>query len=397
MEVRVMTDRISLTMIVKNGEATLGRCLASVRELVNEIIIVDSGSSDSSREVAANFGAQIHNFTWCDDFAAARNEALRHSTGDWIFWLDADEYLDGDNQQKLRRLLANLPDNRSAFLMIQSSLSSNGAPLLHVPQIRLFRKHPMVQWEYRVHEQPGPSLRRAGYDLRGTDIVVTHTGYQDSATYIRKLGYYLRLLYLDRSDRPDDPLTLFNLGLTHVQLGHFAEAIPFLQDSLHVAQLDDPIVPAIYINLIHIQGRLGRLSEASATCLEGRKRYPDDPQLLFLDGQLHQAHGDSSRAEACWRELVTRFTAGQPNCTADSSTSKVIPNPFTAVTEGLVLASLQLLTALFRDQGRHLEVETLWRDTFVQRPSLRDAWRRHSEFVTVHSPASNTGVGRPRR
>src|SRR5579885_2980294 len=114
-----MTVRLSLTMIVKNEAAALGRCLASVRDIVDEIIVVDTGSSDNTKEIARQYEAKVFDFPWCDNFASARNESIRHATGQWLLWLDADEYFDDANRQRLQNLLANLPDDNTAYLMQQ--------------------------------------------------------------------------------------------------------------------------------------------------------------------------------------------------------------------------------------------------------------------------------------
>jgi len=92
---------ISLAMIVKNEEATLAHCLESVKSLVDEMIIVDTGSSDRTIDIAREFGAQIYHFKWCDDFAAARNESLKFCKGDWVLILDADEAIDPLDHKKI--------------------------------------------------------------------------------------------------------------------------------------------------------------------------------------------------------------------------------------------------------------------------------------------------------
>src|SRR5262245_15241204 len=146
--------RLSLCMIAKNEEANLSACLASVADLVDEMIVVDTGSTDRTREVATAGGARVYDFTWVDDFAAARNESIRHATGDWILWLDGDEHFDEENRHKLRALKANLNGVEAGFVMKQRSwaASSRQAPTL-VDQLRLFRNLPAIRWEYRVHEQ----------------------------------------------------------------------------------------------------------------------------------------------------------------------------------------------------------------------------------------------------
>ncbi|MDR0498368.1 MAG: glycosyltransferase family 2 protein, partial [Holophagales bacterium] len=93
---------ISLAMIVKDEEAVLAHCLKSVEGLVDEIIIVDTGSRDKTLDIAQAFGAQVHHFKWCDDFAAARNESLKYCVNPWILILDADEAIDPLDYEKIK-------------------------------------------------------------------------------------------------------------------------------------------------------------------------------------------------------------------------------------------------------------------------------------------------------
>src|SRR5262245_19779528 len=97
-----MSHRISLCVIARNEDANLPACRQSVADLVDEMIVVDTGSTDRTKEVAALLGARVFDFAWVDSFAAARNESLRHATGDWIFWLDGDERLDDANRDLFR-------------------------------------------------------------------------------------------------------------------------------------------------------------------------------------------------------------------------------------------------------------------------------------------------------
>jgi glycosyltransferase involved in cell wall biosynthesis len=95
-------------LIAKNEEANLTACLQPVADLVNEIVVVDTGSTDRTRSLAASFGARVFEFPWVDDFSAARNESLRHATGQWIFWLDADDRVDETNRGELQALFGGL-------------------------------------------------------------------------------------------------------------------------------------------------------------------------------------------------------------------------------------------------------------------------------------------------
>src|SRR3982750_4635941 len=89
-----MKAKVSLTMIVRNEEKNLPRCLESVRGLFDEIVVVDTGSRDRTKEIAAGFGARVSEFAWIDDFAAARNAALGQASSDYAFWLDADDVIE---------------------------------------------------------------------------------------------------------------------------------------------------------------------------------------------------------------------------------------------------------------------------------------------------------------
>jgi tetratricopeptide (TPR) repeat protein len=352
--------RVSLCMIVKDEEANLPTCLASVADLVGEIIVVDTGSRDATRVVAQRFGARVFDFAWTDSFAAARNESLRYATCDWIFYLDADDQLDEDNRSKLRALFASLTDDNAAYLMRQHSLPEaiSGAALV-VDQVKLFRNDPRIRWEYRVHEQILPAILRAGGSLRPTDIVFRHTGYQDPALRRRKLERNRRLLLLDQAERPDDPLTLFNLGSLHLDLGQVAEAVTFLRRSLERTPPGYSLLPRIYELLSWGLRRLGQTAEALAVCRQGRTRYPEDSGLLAGEAHLLLQAGEKEPAEACLRQLLA-----SP------------PGPALSCTDlGLHgYKSRHHLAQLCREQGRLSEAEQHWRAAIEERPDFVPAW-----------------------
>src|SRR5262249_13014770 len=163
-------------------------------DLVDEIVVVDTGSTDRTREAATHFGARVYEFPWCDNFAAARNESLRHASGDWILSLDAEDRLDHDNRRKLRELLASLRDEPAAYALrcLDARGTGTGSGTV-AEEIRLFRNHPAIRWEYRTHEQILPSLRRQGYEIRGADVTVCRVGPQEPAPGLSRLQRDLRL------------------------------------------------------------------------------------------------------------------------------------------------------------------------------------------------------------
>jgi tetratricopeptide (TPR) repeat protein len=355
-----MKIRVTLSMIVRNEENVLATSLVSIARLADEIIIVDTGSTDRTAETGLAHSARVVPFRWCDDFSAARNESLRHASGDWIFWLDADEFLDEPNREKLRILLSTLRLEPAAYTMTQRSPGADGMSAVCVPQIRLFRRDPAIRWEYRVHEQLLPSVRRAGHKVRGTDIVISHAGYQDPALYAAKLERNLRLLLLDQADRRDDPFTLFNLGLAYGGQGRHADAIEVLRRSLKCSQPGDSFLPKLFAALVREHEQLGQKAEAfTASCI-GLGQFPDHAELLFLDGRLRRAQGDAAGAESSWRKVYSLSPLG--------------PTTYTDWDEAVVVEARHQLALLCREQGRLVEAEALWRQAIDGQPGLTSAW-----------------------
>jgi tetratricopeptide (TPR) repeat protein len=282
-------------VIARNEAANLAACLGPLVPLVSEMIVVDTGSADSTRSIAESFGAHVFDFPWCDDFAAARNESLRRATGEWILWMDADDRLDAVNLGKLGELLRGLDANRVAGLMSCMSLASDGQATFEVKHVRLFPSAPAHRWRGRVHEQILPALHATGCQLRETGIAVHHVGYQDQALFLRKLERNLRLLELEYERRPPDGWYFFQRGGAHLDLGRYAEAIV----SLHIA------VPLVSPDLsVRVHAMLGeayahehRLDLALEMVREGLLVAVSAPQLWLLEAEILGAIGDYDASE----------------------------------------------------------------------------------------------------
>jgi tetratricopeptide (TPR) repeat protein len=326
--------RVSLCMIVKDEEDNLPDCLASVAGLTDEIIIVDTGSTDRTRDIAVQAGAKVFDFPWVDDFAAARNESISHATGEWIFWMDADDRLDEDNRQKLRRLFDKLrseeiggrSEQSGSVLPPHSSLlTPHSFPLTPhscfvmkclclpdhqagtatvVDHVRLFRNDSRIRWKYRIHEQILSAVRQAGGEARWSDVVIQHVGYQDAARVGPKLERSARLLQLDLAENPDDPFTLFNLGWTLLKMARSTAALPYLEGSVERSQPGHSIVRKAYALLVECHKGLGDMDKALALCRRGRRLYPDDAEIIFEEGCLHLTQGNLPAAESLFIQLV---------------------------------------------------------------------------------------------
>jgi glycosyltransferase involved in cell wall biosynthesis len=279
------TQRVSLCMIVKNEEGNLPSCLGSVADLVSEIVVVDTGSTDGTKQIAAQHGARVVDVPWRDSFAEARNESIDHATGDWIFWLDADDLVDDVNRPKLRSLLGRLGQEPLAYFM-WSALVWESGEISTVDHVRLFRNLPQIRWKYRVHEQ---LIYRADWltgVARASDIVIRHAGYFQAAGTKSKMERNLRLLELDLHENARDPAVLFHLGWTYLKLGRPADALPHLQKGLSCCSPTLSIVRLFYLLLSQAWEQLGRVPEALAICRQGRERFAQDPELQALEQRL---------------------------------------------------------------------------------------------------------------
>jgi GT2 family glycosyltransferase/Tfp pilus assembly protein PilF len=354
------SPRVSLCLIVRNEEANLADCLRSAADLVQEVVVVDTGSADRTQEIAAEFGARVFEFTWCDSFAAARNESLRHATGDWIFWLDADDRLDETNREKLRGLFAALPQTNAAFVMTCLCLPDPVArTATEVTHVRLFRNHPQIRWQYRVHEQILPAIRQLQGEVRWTDLVIQHVGYQDLALRRRKLDRDLRLLRLDHAEHPDDPFILFNLGSVTQELGQPAEALALLRRSLAGSHPSDSIVRKLYALIAGCHRTQGELPQALMACQEGRRHYPDDTELLFIEAQLRRDQGDLSGAETCLTRLLDCRPAAH----------------FASIDKGLRgYKARHNLAVVYYQQSRRAEARVQWQLALAERADFVPAW-----------------------
>jgi tetratricopeptide (TPR) repeat protein len=370
-----MAPRVSLCLIVRDEEAVLPTCLASTADLFDEVIVVDTGSTDRSKEIAAGFGAKVVEFDWVDSFAAARNESLRHATGEWIFYLDADEYLDDANRRKFRSLIDNLDGQNVAYVLHQrSTVKTDRVSRTLLDRVCLFRNRPEHRWRLRVHEQIVPALAATGTAFVRADITIEHTGYQDPAHSRRKAERYLHLLQLDNADLPDHPFILFKLCTTYCVLGRAADALPLFGRVRRQPKPVEHLLPWLYVLEANCLRQLARPDEALAVLQEGCARFPGDGTLRFEEAELHRAQGDLARAEDCLRRLLD----GTPK-SADGNEPPRCPGP---TREGLRgYWGRHHLALVLAEAGRPVEAEAEWRAALADQPDFAPAASQLGELL----------------
>ncbi len=151
-----MGHDISLCMIVKNEEENLGRCLKSVQDLVDEIIVVDTGSTDKTVEIAEKYGAKVYYFEWCNDFSAARNESLKYASKDWILIMDGDDEFCNEDKDKFKNLIKEDLNNNTIYFfetLNYSGYSITSTDISINLNPRLFKNNYGFHYEGEVHNQ----------------------------------------------------------------------------------------------------------------------------------------------------------------------------------------------------------------------------------------------------
>lgn len=287
---------LTLSMIVRNEEAMLPGCLESVRGVADEIIVVDTGSTDRTAEIARTGGARVFEFPWRDDFSAARNESLRHATGEWILVLDADERLAEESREELSRLVIE-PDLVGVNVWLRSRLpDGQGVREMATPYCRLFRNLPDLRFSGLVHEQVLPAIRRRGGRVAASSITIHHLGYERPSP--DKLVRNLTLLHRQRELTPKDPFVYMNLGFMAHTLGRGDEAIDYLKTALALGE--GRLEPEL---LAHAETVLADscllLQDWSGAMLHARRalaRAPAMVQPWFIIGRAYAAQDDYERA-----------------------------------------------------------------------------------------------------
>jgi len=252
-----MNEGISLCMIIMNEEKWLENCLNSIKDLVDEIIIVDTGSTDKSKEIAKKFTEKVYNFEWCDDFSKARNFSISKATKDWILILDADEVIADIDKEKIRKIIE-LNEADSYFLNcrnyfdeigISGFISTKGdrykesqiARGFSIAKVlRLFKNKKEYFFEGKIHETISKSIKEIGDKIFDTDVVIHHFGGLDKKKLNEKKEHYIRLLEkrLEKGDftEKSKDYVYYELAIELINLGRTEQAIEYLEKAIEISE-----------------------------------------------------------------------------------------------------------------------------------------------------------------
>ena len=373
--------RISQCMIVKDEEKNIRRALSWGKDIMWEQIVVDTGSKDQTPEIAARMGATVYHFSWIDDFAAAKNYAIQKAKGDWIVFLDADEYMRPEDTKKLVRYLESLQKSRYHGLLtswiqvdgseailqdetgeekeklkLHKSIKADGTAgvALSGTQVRIFRNLERICYQGRIHEKL--YVKNGSFFCKDVsrELAVYHTGYTPSEMEEKKkVERNLYLVKKELEDHPGDYKLMSYLGDSYFQQKNQEEAAKWYQQAVSFMPKtisEDSIQGAlIFKHLLLIYMDFGDEKAAIRVYEEGIRRFPKEGDYDYLMGKkyvewkqfekgayhlqraigLMEQYGSGSRSIllahnliGAWELLVFCFyeTGGQKQCVSCSVT-----------------------------------------------------------------------------
>jgi tetratricopeptide (TPR) repeat protein len=318
------TPLISACLIVKNEEDFLPGCLASIKDVADEIILVDTGSKDRTLEIAAEYGCRIIHFPWTGDFSAARNESLKHATGDWILIIDADEELPGDEIAAIREAVDN-PANNILSLSVYNQSHETGRVSSFLPSIRLFRRRQGLSYRGIVHNRlilpPDMVVTRC-------DIKLYHYGYDLSRDRLKqKKTRSIELLEKQLAETPDDLFANFNMAQLLRGMGGLSDQNVCERIVMHARKVIDTAEQQSsadqgYRLMARIQGAaafctLGRFEEAEKLCREAMAIKPDYIDAVITLANVCLGNSQATLAKNYYRQYLSLIESYRPGNETD--------------------------------------------------------------------------------
>lgn len=285
-----MSSFISLCMIVKDEESVLNRCLNSVKNLVDEIIVVDTGSIDDTKNIALKYTDNVYDFEWVDDFSAARNFAQSKANGKWIIYLDADEYIEPDNLKEVIQLLKQQDYQKTydAFVVTQVNFVGNLAGnVTQTPTVRIYKNIPTIHFERKIHEQ----LTKIDNDIfvGSLDLNIYHSGYLKGTFQNKnKSERNVSLIKEEMERNPNNGFDFYNLGNEYLAEWRVEEALISFKKAFALKDSIDKLwVPNNVERIIFCLIELQRYLEALDVIDDAIKQWPNTVDYRSQKGLIY--------------------------------------------------------------------------------------------------------------
>ena len=315
---------LSLCMITRNAEQLLARCLNSVQAMVDEIIVVDTGSIDSTINIAKKFKVKIYNFKWIDDFAAARNFCISKASGDWIFSLDADEAIAERDHQQIMRLTRRGASEPQAYAFVTRNYTNDfnlvgwsandgeyrceeaGRGWVPTQKVRLFPNSKHICYDYAVHEMVEPSLTRMGIIIRDCPVPIHHYGPLMKDTGNLKMIAYYQMGKNKLDQHGNNIAALRELAIQAAILGKTTEAISLWEKFITFK----PNAPEAFVHLGTCYIELNNYEAALMASQQALTLAHDMPEAIYNYALCEFIIGDINKTIAVlerWLETSSQF------------------------------------------------------------------------------------------
>ncbi len=268
-----MNNKLSLVMIVRDEEKVLERCLKSVESIVDEMIIVDTGSKDQTIQIAKRFGAKIYTFDWTNDFSEARNFALSKASHYYRLILDADEYVLSYDQEWMQQ---NFKENQIGVITLLDWFQKDG----ETKQSKSYLSRIIPQDTYykgAIHEQVDSSLNRVRVPLE-----IGHDGYLHQDKSERNLVILRNAI----EQTPQDSYLLYQLAHTLFVSSHIQEAYKYFQEYYKVSEKNELYRCGAIVDYLYNIMAVGKLEEGLNLINQEESRYSDSPDFYFVCGHF---------------------------------------------------------------------------------------------------------------
>lgn len=297
--------QLSLCMIVKNEEQVLERCLDSVKDIVDEIIIADTGSTDNTVNIASRYTEHIYDFEWIDSFSAARNFAQSKATGKWILVLDADEYVDRDNLKEVKGQLSEINESIDAFsTTIYNFAGYSGEHIVQHRSLRIYRNDSNIKYIRTIHEQ----LIREDKEFKSdkSELIIYHSGYMDNIVKGKnKNSRNVKLIQKQTDSAGQAAFDYFNMGNEFLSAREVEKALESYQKAyMQKADIRYAWVPLTVVQMLLCLIDLKRYSEALKVIYDAELIWNNAPEFKCLKASVFLTQNRMCEAKSELQELI---------------------------------------------------------------------------------------------
>lgn len=316
---------ISLCVIAKNEESNIARCLSSCEHIVDEIIVVDTGSTDNTVKIAKSFGATIIDSPWENNFSKARNAGVEKATCEWILYLDCDESLDFDGGLYLKEVLESddIKEEKNEGFCLNLINVVNNQMTLNYGSLRIFRNRPTYRFQGRIHEQIFPSIGKLYPEssIKPIDVNFYHYGYDLTPEEVKKKRNRNLAIFESYSEEEKDGFFYYNLANEYTRAEEPEKAIENYLLAKNVPAYDNGYTLFLPIYIAKCYYDLKKYNEAIKIGVEYLEIYPTYKDLNFIVAVCYYELGNYVESKKYMLRYVefSKFNYGFPEFYLDKA------------------------------------------------------------------------------